>query len=116
MRTGAGIAIPLPGRLAENLGLSPGTNVRVEGPDDEGAIRIIPLPPEERIPAPETPPAARSEPEDAACPPTAEEVARALSRSGPVPAPKSAAEPAGITQELDRLMERHGETLREVEP
>ena len=104
MRTGAGIAIPLPEHVAQALGLRAGKKVRVEGPDAEGAIRIIPIPEEEF---------ARSEPAPDLAPPSPADVARALSKSGPVSVEDE--EVGGFTQELEQLVERHGETFREVE-
>ena len=96
MRTGVGIAIPLPGELAESLGLRAGTKVRIEGPDAEGTIRITPVG------------AADAQP-----PLTAADVVRAITRTGPIG--RSGDGAAGITQELEHLVERHADVLREVE-
>jgi len=111
MRTGAGIAIPLPDDVAKALGLRAGKKVRVEGPDAEGAIRVIPEP--DVAAAPPSPaeraPSAPSEPE----PPSPKDVARALSKTGP--ASVNDEETGGFTEELENLVARHGDSLREVE-
>lgn len=113
MRTGVGIAIPLPGRLAETLGLRPGTTVRVEGPDEDGSIRIRPVPAEEDAPRPSAPAPPASPPPDPT-PPSAEEVAQALTKTGSIP--KDPPDVEGITQEIERLVANHGESLRELGP
>jgi antitoxin component of MazEF toxin-antitoxin module len=105
MRTGAGIAIPLPGRLAEQLRLAPGTKVEVEGPDAEGGLRIVP------IRTGRTPATSDSVGAD---PPTGPDVVAALTRRRPAAADPETSE--DLTRELDGLVTRHADALREVTP
>jgi len=105
MRTGAGIAIPLPGRLAEQLRLAPGTQVEVEGPDAEGGLRIVP------IRTGRTPASPDSSERD---PPTGTDVVQALTRRRPAAVDPELSE--NLTRELDGLVTRHADVLREVTP